>query len=699
MRAVRSFDPCLPCGVHMYLGDGKVLKKLHTPTHAQPVTAEGAGDDRSGRDLPRGRRRASRSCSPSSRRRPAAPRERAEELVRLVARVLRRRPGATCRDRRAAAPDGSGPAGRRRAGRQPARPARPASRGRPRPGSSRRSTGPALPGLARRRCRAARRRRRGVVRLRLEGTCDGCPSSTVTRQAGDRAAPSRRPRRRSPLEVENLTGERSRTAPTSPAPRRGGTASRARAGPPDRVEVAGRRGRGSVGGDCTPTGPLPGLRTGLRPAARRRLLAARRAARFDVRLAGRGSTSRLHLARCPCWPDGSAWPRRRAGGVVTESGAATFAPAATATRRPCPSRRPGSAARCAPSRSATSHGHVVEPRAAARSCAPAGPATCCSPTRRRGRRPLPRRARPLPARPGVRARRGRWDALQIPVRRRLLLPQLRRSTGWWRFYPSPAGATESLLPLDAWDEVVAANPAWPTSSPTSRRCWCGAAGEGFECFLVPIDACYELVGLVRLHWKGFDGGEEAWRGDRRLLRRRSAPRAAPADREATPWPTSSSTASAPAPSATRPSRRWCFRLRIAETAGARRCTPSRCAARSGSSRSGAATTAPRRPRLLRPVRRAAPLGRHAKPLQFATRLADGARLHRQHRGRPAGALHLRLRGRRGQVLARARRRRDPAAAAVQRHRVHQGGAGFSVEPGAVAQGGDATGCRSRSGAR
>jgi hydrogenase large subunit len=32
MRAVRSFDPCLPCGVHMYLGQGKVLRKLHTPS-------------------------------------------------------------------------------------------------------------------------------------------------------------------------------------------------------------------------------------------------------------------------------------------------------------------------------------------------------------------------------------------------------------------------------------------------------------------------------------------------------------------------------------------------------------------------------------------------------------------------------------------------------------------------------------------
>jgi len=34
MRTVRSFDPCLPCGVHMYLGEGKTLKKLHTPTAA-----------------------------------------------------------------------------------------------------------------------------------------------------------------------------------------------------------------------------------------------------------------------------------------------------------------------------------------------------------------------------------------------------------------------------------------------------------------------------------------------------------------------------------------------------------------------------------------------------------------------------------------------------------------------------------------
>jgi hydrogenase large subunit len=32
MRTIRSFDPCLPCGVHMYLGDGKILETRHSPS-------------------------------------------------------------------------------------------------------------------------------------------------------------------------------------------------------------------------------------------------------------------------------------------------------------------------------------------------------------------------------------------------------------------------------------------------------------------------------------------------------------------------------------------------------------------------------------------------------------------------------------------------------------------------------------------
>jgi hydrogenase large subunit len=35
MRVVRSFDPCLPCGVHMYVGNGKVIETRHSPMFGQ----------------------------------------------------------------------------------------------------------------------------------------------------------------------------------------------------------------------------------------------------------------------------------------------------------------------------------------------------------------------------------------------------------------------------------------------------------------------------------------------------------------------------------------------------------------------------------------------------------------------------------------------------------------------------------------
>ena len=102
-----------------------------------------------------------------------------------------------------------------------------------------------------------------------------------------------------------------------------------------------------------------------------------------------------------------------------------------------------------------------------------------------------------------------WEALQIPVRVAFFFhnSDLGRVVA---FSPSPAGATESLLPLEAWAEVVAANPAMTDLVPDVEALLVRRAGEGFECFLVPIDACYQLVGLVRMHWKGFDGGQEAW---------------------------------------------------------------------------------------------------------------------------------------------------------------------------------------------
>jgi hypothetical protein len=106
-----------------------------------------------------------------------------------------------------------------------------------------------------------------------------------------------------------------------------------------------------------------------------------------------------------------------------------------------------------------------------------------------------------------------WDALQIPVRMAFLFHNsaLGRTVA---FYPSPAGATESLLPLDAWRELAGGNRVLETLEPDVEALLVRGsrdAGDGFECFLVPIDACYALTGVVRRRWRGFDGGEDAWR--------------------------------------------------------------------------------------------------------------------------------------------------------------------------------------------
>jgi Family of unknown function (DUF5947) len=102
-----------------------------------------------------------------------------------------------------------------------------------------------------------------------------------------------------------------------------------------------------------------------------------------------------------------------------------------------------------------------------------------------------------------------WDQLQIPVKMAFFFHNsvLDQTVV---FYPSPAGATESLLPSDTWDEVMAANPLFSSLAPDVEALLVYRRDNRYECYLAPIDACYELVGRVRLHWKGFDGGQEAW---------------------------------------------------------------------------------------------------------------------------------------------------------------------------------------------
>jgi hypothetical protein len=99
-----------------------------------------------------------------------------------------------------------------------------------------------------------------------------------------------------------------------------------------------------------------------------------------------------------------------------------------------------------------------------------------------------------------------WDSLEIPVG---LAFFLRSSEGMAGFYPSPAGATECRLDLQAWDRIAASHPMLTAAAPDVEAVLISRGADGVEYFLVPIDACYELAGRMRMLWRGFDGGSEA----------------------------------------------------------------------------------------------------------------------------------------------------------------------------------------------
>jgi hypothetical protein len=107
-----------------------------------------------------------------------------------------------------------------------------------------------------------------------------------------------------------------------------------------------------------------------------------------------------------------------------------------------------------------------------------------------------------------------WDALLIPISMAFFF-QSTPSERVVAMYPSPAGATESLLTLDAWNSLVADNPLLSEMQPDVEALLVNRLGamRGFpepEYYQAPIDECYKLVGLLRTHWRGLSGGSEVW---------------------------------------------------------------------------------------------------------------------------------------------------------------------------------------------
>lgn len=157
------------------------------------------------------------------------------------------------------------------------------------------------------------------------------------------------------------------------------------------------------------------------------------------------------------------------------------------------------------------HSHLIELSARRILCACDACALLFDSSSNRKYKRVPRRVRLLQS---FHISDANWDALLVPINMAFFFSSSTENRVVV-LYPSPAGAVESLLSLESWNGIVRENPILNSMEQDVEallvnRIEYARGSAPAEYFVVPIDQCYRLVGLIRAHWKGLSGGAEAW---------------------------------------------------------------------------------------------------------------------------------------------------------------------------------------------
>jgi hypothetical protein len=103
-----------------------------------------------------------------------------------------------------------------------------------------------------------------------------------------------------------------------------------------------------------------------------------------------------------------------------------------------------------------------------------------------------------------------WDSLGVPVHMAFFVHNT-AARRVMALYPSPAGPTESSLALETWEDLERQNSILKLMEPDVEALLINRIRDTRDYFLVPIDECYKLVGIIRMSWKGLSGGPEVQR--------------------------------------------------------------------------------------------------------------------------------------------------------------------------------------------
>jgi hypothetical protein len=96
-----------------------------------------------------------------------------------------------------------------------------------------------------------------------------------------------------------------------------------------------------------------------------------------------------------------------------------------------------------------------------------------------------------------------WDSLRVPV-------GICFVTAGRAYYPGAMGPAESVLDPSTWNALVARYPLLGTIEPDIEAFLVNRARGARDHFIVPIDTCFSLAGLIRRGWRGLSGGNELW---------------------------------------------------------------------------------------------------------------------------------------------------------------------------------------------
>jgi hypothetical protein len=101
-----------------------------------------------------------------------------------------------------------------------------------------------------------------------------------------------------------------------------------------------------------------------------------------------------------------------------------------------------------------------------------------------------------------------WEQMMLPINMAFFLRNAQG--GMTVMYPSPAGAIESQMGIENWDDLVHGQTVLQSMQPEVEALIVNRISQPAVYVVAPIDECYRLVGVIRTKWRGLSGGTDVW---------------------------------------------------------------------------------------------------------------------------------------------------------------------------------------------